>query len=449
MKRKLWFRILLLFLFGILLPLALLMGIVNSIFAGQMHETFSQKVQNDLNITSLGVDNILDSAQYSLGPLWTDPVLQKNLSRLKPFDQRDSVDEYRRSNTILEIMNESLSRNIFIFSLDLYSFQGQTMFSTSSFARQNNIQNDFDLPSSIWYEGYLNNLLGGSNWSALRYIYNDEPQLIKYYPKMSNAGATLEQIYSVSVSRQTILSSLPTEQFAEGSSFFLLDSSGSLFLELGPLRRESLEHAQPVTLGLQQIPAMEIDGSRYFLYRHTSERSGLQYLFLVPVDAATNHGTISTFYVLTVLIMLLIVVLFAVFIAIHYGVHPITRLFRAMQQVEKGNFDVRLPEERTDEVGAISLHFNQMVSRLDTLIRDNLSIQAHEKDLELKFILSQLNEHFLYNTLDSIHWSAMKQHNDEICQVVSKLSRFYRNTLSNGQDIIPVSQVQEIIESYL
>ena len=90
-----------------------------------------------------------------------------------------------------------------------------------------------------------------------------------------------------------------------------------------------------------------------------------------------------------------------------------------------------------------------MVSRLGSLIQDNIAIKEQEKDLELKFILSQVIEHFLYNTLDSIHWSAMKQHNDEICQVVSRLSRFYRNTLSNGQDIIPVSQVQEIIESYL
>ena len=351
MKRKLWFRILLLFLFGILLPMALLMGIVNSILAGQMQESFSQKIQNDLNITSLGVDNILDSARYSLGPLWADPTLQKNLSRLKPFDQRDSVDKYRRSNAILDAMNGSLSRNIFILSLDLYSYQGKTMFSTSAFARQHNIQNDFELSSSVWYEGYLNNLLGGSNWSALRYVYNDEPQLIKYYPKLSNAGATLEQSYSVSVSRQAILSSLPTEQFAEGSSFFLLDSSGSLFLELGPLERGDLEHAQEIVLGFQRIPAVEIHGERYYPYRHTSERSGLQYLFLVPVDAASNYGAISTVYMTTVLIMLLVVVLFAVFLAIRYGVHPITRMFKAMQQVEKGNFDVRLPEERTDEVG--------------------------------------------------------------------------------------------------
>ena len=63
-------------------------------------------------------------------------------------------------------------------------------------------------------------------------------------------------------------------------------------------------------------------------------------------------------------------------------------------------------------------------------------------------VLSQLNEHFLYNTLDCIHWLA-RNDVSEISDVVFSLSRFYSLSLSNGRDVIPVREIIGIIRSYM
>jgi two-component system sensor histidine kinase YesM len=120
-----------------------------------------------------------------------------------------------------------------------------------------------------------------------------------------------------------------------------------------------------------------------------------------------------------------------------------------MKSLAAGDFTVSLDSTRKDEVGYIYERFNRTVRDLKRLIDDNYVIQLGRKDAQLKMVLSQLNEHFLYNTLDCIHWLARKHNVKEIADVVFSLSRFYSLSLSSGRDVIRVGEVMEIIRSYL
>jgi sensor histidine kinase YesM len=127
----------------------------------------------------------------------------------------------------------------------------------------------------------------------------------------------------------------------------------------------------------------------------------------------------------------------------------LNKLAEGMREFSRGNFAVRIESRKEDEVAQTFRVFNDMVSKLKRLIDDNYLIKLEQKDARMKMMLSQMNEHFLYNTLDCIHWLARKHGVDEIAEVVFSLSRFYSLSLSDGKDEVRVSEAAEIIENYL
>jgi two-component system sensor histidine kinase YesM len=90
-----------------------------------------------------------------------------------------------------------------------------------------------------------------------------------------------------------------------------------------------------------------------------------------------------------------------------------------------------------------------MAENIQKLIEENYSSKLINKEAQLKNLQDQLNEHFLYNTLDSIHWLARKENAEQASQMVFALANFYRISLSAGHDIIPVRDVVQMIRNYL
>ncbi|SHI18389.1 two-component system, sensor histidine kinase YesM [Butyrivibrio fibrisolvens DSM 3071] len=86
---------------------------------------------------------------------------------------------------------------------------------------------------------------------------------------------------------------------------------------------------------------------------------------------------------------------------------------------------------------------------VDILVGEVKSEQINSRNLELKLLQSQINPHFLYNTLDNIVWLSEGGRKDDVTGIVTSLSRFFRTTLSGGLDYITIKQEISHIESYL
>lgn len=102
------------------------------------------------------------------------------------------------------------------------------------------------------------------------------------------------------------------------------------------------------------------------------------------------------------------------------------------------------------EIKQIYDSYQQMVNRMDTLIRENFVKNLEKKDAELALLQSQINPHFLYNTLDSINWMAIANDEDEISGMVTALSDMFRLSLTKSHSsYIQVTQEMEYVRSYL
>lgn len=130
-------------------------------------------------------------------------------------------------------------------------------------------------------------------------------------------------------------------------------------------------------------------------------------------------------------------------------ISPIEDTVDALERFSKGDFGVRLPEDRSDEIGKMNIVFNKTIRDVEELMQKVTQAEILEKEMEFKTLQSQMNPHFLYNTLDAINWMAFKEGQTDICNLVSAISNLMRISISNRQSLIPLEQELGYVKDYL
>lgn len=128
---------------------------------------------------------------------------------------------------------------------------------------------------------------------------------------------------------------------------------------------------------------------------------------------------------------------------------PIRNLCDLTNKVAEGDFTVKTKEESLDEIAVLTRSFNDMTKEIGCLVENIKEQQEDMRIAEIRLLQEQINPHFLYNTLDTIVWLAEEKKSDEVVKMVGLLSDFFRTSLSQGRDYIPIQEEKKHIESYL
>lgn len=188
------------------------------------------------------------------------------------------------------------------------------------------------------------------------------------------------------------------------------------------------------------------NGEKQLISVSKSEKMDWVIVYKIPMKYITQKADVikSVTLVFFVIISLGTVIISA-FTA--WGVsRPIYKLSRLMKDVEKGNFNVDLKVDSKDEIGILAQSFNSMISKIRELIKQNFHIEIRQKQAELYALQSQINPHFMYNTLETI---SMTIDDDTVSEMVTLLGRMLRFSLGNKNRIVPFQKEVEHIENYL
>jgi len=129
---------------------------------------------------------------------------------------------------------------------------------------------------------------------------------------------------------------------------------------------------------------------------------------------------------------------------------PIQKLRDSMKRVQKGDFSAAEIEVYSDnEIGSLTRSFNVMTHKIQDLMAQNIQEQEQKRKIELKALQSQINPHFLYNTLDSIIWMAEGKKNEEVVLMTASLARLLRQSISIENELVTIGQEVEYVRSYL
>lgn len=129
---------------------------------------------------------------------------------------------------------------------------------------------------------------------------------------------------------------------------------------------------------------------------------------------------------------------------------PLQTLQDAMKEVEDGNLDVNYPKpDGKDEVAELGRSFLTMVNRIKELMNKMVEEQKAKRQAEFNVLQTQINPHFLYNTLDTLQWKALEHDAVEVADIINSLSSFFRLSLSKGKEVITFNEEVEHVYHYL
>ncbi len=156
-------------------------------------------------------------------------------------------------------------------------------------------------------------------------------------------------------------------------------------------------------------------------------------------------------FILLVLSALLLVVLIIISKKIIAGFfRPLNRLREGMHSVSNGDLTVNIEEQDYgDDLKELISGFNGMTERLAAQMKEIIEQEHEVRKNEIEALQESIKPHFLYNTLECIHWQNVADGNQKAAKMVKALARYYRISLDQGEEVISIALELQLIYSYI
>jgi two-component system sensor histidine kinase YesM len=216
------------------------------------------------------------------------------------------------------------------------------------------------------------------------------------------------------------------EVFLKEGDFVILDKDNSVVF------RQSERHA-----GSGQL----WDAPNQVTATFDSVLTGWKLVGAVPKDILFQSINRIQRWVYLINVVFIFITMCIVFLISFQLTNPLRKLSKLMLDAVKKNFNIEIISiKRHDEIGHISSSFNKMINRIHSLIEDVTETERKRKRSDIAALQSQINPHFLYNTLSAIAMQAEMEGCYKVSDMASQLGRFLRYTIGYDQEWVKLSQ---------
>ena len=143
---------------------------------------------------------------------------------------------------------------------------------------------------------------------------------------------------------------------------------------------------------------------------------------------------------------------FSVFVAVILNKNinqPVVKLRRRLDCIGQGDFSIDKSIETNSELGEIGRGINRMSEDITVLLEKRLADEKNKRDLEYRMLQSQINPHFIYNTLASIKWMAVMQNAEGIAGMATALSHLMRSASKDTRTLVPLDYELQLLDDYM
>ena len=392
-----------------------------------------------VNELSVNLDHYFDMVRNSFEYIANNNTVQEELESDEPYksDGTELYSYYSRSGQIRRLLLQGYT-SIYMNDIQLYGYNGANhLLANNHEINENTAQTSCELAEQA---------------KGRCIYYNASEEGLMYMAKQIKDSLTMKPvgILRASIKLSYLKKMTITARDSLSAHIFLLDNDKNVLIE-------SAENDSTISdrSWIEKISGntgdflFTADGQGYDCVYQRSSDTGLTVVGMIPMSflQKTARGLQKTTIMLILASLMLCIFLADILAKGIAG--PIKRTSKAMQQFAEGDFSVRLPEGRRDEIGAMNSVFNQTIEKIEQLIKQVVEMETVNKDIEFQALQAQINPHFLYNTLDTAVWLAESNQNDQVVTILTYLSDFFRTTLSNGQSFIRIAEEQKHVESYL
>ncbi|MDO3410360.1 sensor histidine kinase [Saccharibacillus sp. CPCC 101409] len=230
----------------------------------------------------------------------------------------------------------------------------------------------------------------------------------------------------IEVEADAITSAVSNASLGAGSQVVIRDAAGVDVIRTGSQQEAwtSVPPGWPGELKAGEIRAYE--GGDWLLTAAQVEKTGWTILRATPQSDLKLELKETQQFLLTVIFALIIAATALSTIVSRSFSLPFKRLAQQMKQVETGNFQGQVHIQSYEEINMLVGSFNRMVREMDVLVERIKQASISEKNAQLQALQSQINPHFLFNTLDMIYWMLDEREDDRLEGVILALSKMFR-----------------------
>ncbi|MFS0869125.1 sensor histidine kinase [Paenibacillus xylanilyticus] len=394
-----------------LIPI-LLLGLLSFI---QSYRIQMKELRSEAEASLEQVASIMDYKINRYNTLSEFMVLNREFSQIFTKDYDDNY--YNMYLDFRDIM-EPLISNIKMMDDNI---EGITFYTSGELLGiRNNILPIGEFRSQAWYDGFR-----GRRWVV------DGEKLYLVQELISNPKDSNFMV--ISIQHDSIFGDL--DNLSEHVSVHIEDSDQQVIFQEN--------RKQSGATGLEKR-----DSSDLSLNRSLSSNGWTIHYSLLNTNAYANAMGIFQI-TLFVIILSLIITFLLIYVISNNFTRRILRLKYKVDKVERNNLEVIIQSSSRDEFGELTNGIGKMLRRINSLISQVYHAEIAKKESEYNRLISQINPHFLYNTLSFIRWRAEKKADIETSYMVSALARFYRTTLNQGRHMTTIEAETQHIKAYL
>ena len=292
----------------------------------------------------------------------------------------------------------------------------------------------------------------------VQYIFDNSDQQYRWVITLTRAveithGTSTEQgILLIDIRYSSLRQILEDISLGNQGYLYMIDSGGELIYHPKMQLIETGQMKENISAALEYRDGSyreEYEGEKRNISVKSVGYTGWKLLSVTPEKGLSlSNLKMRLFVAFVAASFLFALVLINAFISSRIT-NPIQELEKSVNAIEEGELDTEVYTGGSYEIRHLGRSIGEMAKQIKKLMQDIVTEHESKRKSEFDTLQSQINPHFLYNTLDIIVWMIENEQKQEAVKVVTALARFFRISLSKGKSIIPVRDELEHVRNYL
>jgi two-component system sensor histidine kinase YesM len=246
-------------------------------------------------------------------------------------------------------------------------------------------------------------------------------------------------------------------EVSKNSQLLILDKENTIIVDSTGKKQGETFTDEHVNLNDDSVKIVEVDykGIKSIIQHEEIESTGWKVISIIPIKELTSDmDSIREFGLATGVIMSVILIVIGIII-VRSITNPISGIINFMKGIEDNYMNKRIAITNTNEVGILAVHINRMLSNIENMNTKILNSQAmiyelkiSQKQAQLSALQSQINPHFLYNTLNCLSGIGLANGISEITAICSSMAKIFRYSI-RFEDHVYIHEEIECIKDYL
>lgn len=314
------------------------------------------------------------------------------------------------------------------------------------------------IKNEAWYDDVLNER-GGIIWlptykKDFAYPYDEQDiiSIVRTIPD-SNYNSQHLAVLVVDIKESTLNKIIEQVPITKRGEVYLMNQNGYVITSTNDEIKSTFVNLDDYIDRDKRFKTGEsirrIDNREVMVFHQKVPDMDWQLISIVPNEEIKQDATDILRFMSVVLIM---VTALSAYVASRISkniTYRLEDLSDKMDLVKENKWDLDIDIPYDDEIGDLQRNFIFMTSQINELIQEREQSSIDLRKAELRALQAQINPHFLYNILDLINWLAMEHGADDINDIVEKLARFFRLSLSSGKEMVPLRDEIEHIKLYV